>query len=420
MRTKIVGLGLVFTVVVGCSADAQRICGQIDGSPRFAVVLTDFQSTSIGLLDSQGETLTECWIDSGSRAANLVATLSGDVVLATEQPADGLAVIDRFGTDVYSQVSLDSPTVLGQVRLQDPDVSGAFSANPHDALMSGPTSVWISRYAGNADPNAPPLARGSDLLEIDLTTYTRTGGRISLEAFITSVTVATDNGAQTKLAYPRPSRMVRVGRTAIVGLARMTLDFDGAGPGAVAVVDLDARSARLLELPLGVANCGRVVPVPGRSDRVAVACGGFSVPFDDEPVVRETSGLFMLDVEGSTVSVALAWRPNADAGRPLAIAEAVAIDERTMGAVDYGAGDVPDGFYLIDLVTGQAQHLFDSAGSFQIGSAAINASGRLVVPDVSVGLRRFVRGGLGFGAIDPVFIDGGGVGLPPRRVYSIE
>ena len=408
---------LCIMFAVSCGDTVERDCGVVDGEPAFAVVLSDFQSTSIGLLDASADLLTECWIDSGTRGPGLVAALSGDVVLATDQAPGSLTVIDRFGTDVYSRVGLDTPEVLGQVRLQDSEITGAFSANPHDAVIAGPRSVWVSRYAASADEDAPPLGRGSDLLEIDPTTFDRTGARISLEDFIAPVAVPTDDGMVIKRAFPRPSRMVRVGDTVIVGVSRLTLEFDGAAPGAVAVVDLPTRTARLYPLPDGVTNCGRVAPVPGRTDRVAVGCSGFSRPFDVEQIVRQQSGVFMLQVEGSTVSTALAWRPGPSS--PLAVAEIVAVDATSVAGVAYGR-DGPDSFHIIDLETGTTEQLFESRGAFEIGAGTVGGDGLLLVPDASAGVRRWASTPTGYEALPSLPLDGGGVGLPPRSVYALR
>ena len=410
---------VVVSTGIACIEEPSRDCIRRDGVARFGVVLSDYQSTAIGLLSDTGHPLTECWIDSGSQAPGLVAALSGDVVLATDQPDGVLTVIDRFGTDVYSRVSLDAPTVLGQVRLQDPAVTGAFSANPHDAVAVSASSVWVSRFAANVDEDAVALGRGSDLLELDPTTFDRTGRRISFEAFTTSVTVPTDDGPIQKPAYPRPSRIVRVGSTLIVGLARMTLQFDGAGPGAVAVVHTATQTAALFSLPDGVANCGRVGPVPGRADAVVVGCTGFSNPFGDEVQLRAGAGLFMLQVDGNGVSVLHAWRPRDEPEAPLAVNEVVAIDERRALAVDSG-GTGNDRAYVIDLATGTATLLFESDGAFAVGAGAVTDDGVLLVPDAEAGLRRFAPQNDEWTPLPTIPLDGEGAGLPPRSVQRLE
>lgn len=420
-RLSIAGLAAaIWAALSACSDAPRRACGQVDGQPAAAVVLSDYLSTSIALLGRDAELLTECWIDSGAEAPGLVAALSGDVVLATDQTPGTLSVIDRFGTDVFSRVSLDEPRVLGQVRLQDPDVSGAFSSNPHDAVAVNERSVWVSRFGANRSASAPSIARGSDLLEIDPTTFERTGRRISLEPLIEPVIVDTDDGPIEKLAYPRPSRMVRVGSVIVVGLSRLTLGFDGAAPGAVAVVDLAGDSIRLHPLPSGVSNCGRVVPVPGAPDRMVVGCIGFSRPFGEETQVRASSGVFVLQVTGSTVTMTASWRPATDSSAPLAVAEVVAIGPTTVAAVDYG-DDGPDRSYVVDLMTGQSELLFESAREFEIGAGVYDlAQDLLLVPDASAGLRRFVHAGGRFTERPRLPLDGGGVGLPPRSVHLLE
>ena len=422
VRVERVGLVCVLATLgfAACSEPLERNCERAEGVPAFAVVLSDFQSTSIGLLDADGRTLTECWIDSGTQGAGLVAALSGDVVLASDQTAGSLTVIDRFGTDVYSRVSLSEPTVLGQVRLQDPAISGAFSSNPHDAVVVDDSSVWVSRYGASEVPSAPPLGRGSDLLEIDPVRFERTGRRISLESLVEPALVETDQGPVERLVYPRPSRIVRVADRLVVGLDGLTLRFDGAGSGSIAVVDVEADVIRRHRLPGGVSNCGRVVPVPNAPDLVAVGCIGFSRPFGDVTQVRSSSGVFMLRVTSSTVTVVQAFRPQDRPSAPAAVAEIVSLDASTVAAVAYDTD--ADRYYVVDLASGQAELLFTSARRFEIGLGAFEPDrGLLLVPDAGAGLRRFVRErGGGWRSLDVVPLDGGGVGLPPRSIQALR
>ena len=48
--------------------------------PRYAVVSSDFSSSSIAMLDESFDPIDESWVNSGTTYPGLVATLSGDVV----------------------------------------------------------------------------------------------------------------------------------------------------------------------------------------------------------------------------------------------------------------------------------------------------------------------------------------------------
>ena len=93
----------VALAVVGCGEGGSAgVLGTpaldpLGATPRYAVVSSDFSSSSIAMLDEDFEVIDESWINSGTTYAGLVATLSGDVVLPNRQAGDGtFAVIDRF------------------------------------------------------------------------------------------------------------------------------------------------------------------------------------------------------------------------------------------------------------------------------------------------------------------------------------
>ncbi|UCH30485.1 MAG: hypothetical protein JSV06_05520, partial [Myxococcales bacterium] len=293
--------------------------------PHFAVISSDFSSSSIAMLDENFQVIDQSWLSSGTTYPGLVATLSGDAVLPTRQAGDRtFAVIDRFLTDVVSTFFVPSGNLNGQVRTHGNVGDSGFSSNPQDLIFVHATSAWAPRYESNLDPDAPDANQGNDLFEIDPTDMTATGSRIDLSSLNTTV-----NDIEV---FARPSRGVLVGTTIVVGLDRISSAFDAAGVGMVAVVDLDEESVEGVELD-GLASCGRAVPVPGAPTKVAVACVGFSNPFNDEAQLRASSGIAMLDVDEDGVTVERIWRVADDPESARAVNAVVALDHERVLAV---------------------------------------------------------------------------------------
>ncbi len=162
----------------------------LDAMPRYAVVSSDFSSSSIAMLDESFGIIDESWLSSGTTYPGLVATLSGDVVLPTRQGGEGtFAVIDRFLTDVATQFFVPSGNLSGQVRTHGEIVDSGFSSNPQDLIFVAADSAWVPRYDSNFDPDAPAENQGNDLFEIDPTDMSATGVRIDLSSLNTTAFV---------------------------------------------------------------------------------------------------------------------------------------------------------------------------------------------------------------------------------------
>ncbi len=212
-----------------------------------------------------------------------------------------------------------------------------------------------------------------------------------------------------------------IGSTIIVGLDRISAAFDAAGPGMVAAVDLDDESVDGVELE-GLASCGRVVPVPGAPNKVAVACVGFSNPFNDEEQLRASSGVVVLDVTGGSVSIERVWRVSSDEGSTRSASALVALDaERVLAVADGNFVDTTDTLYEIDLSTGEQTMVHVSQGSFSIGVSAWDAdSEMLYVPDAAEGaVIELAWDGEGFTEVGSTEI-APGLGLPPTQVYLLN
>jgi hypothetical protein len=394
----------------------------LDATPRYAVVSSDFSSSSIAMLDEDFGVIDESWINSGTTYPGLVATLSGDVVLPNRQAGDGtFAVIDRFLTDVVTRFFVPSGNLNGQVRTHGDVGETGFSSNPQDFIFVGEDSAWVPRYESNLNPSASAENQGNDLFEINPSDMSATGARIDLSSLNTIATVMTQDGPVEVDVFARPSRGVLVGSTIVVGLDRISASFDAAGPGMVAVVDLEDESVEGLELT-GLASCGNAMPVPGASTKVVVACVGFAQPFGDEPQVRASSGIVLLDVGETEVTIERLWRVADHPEAAIAVNSVVAIDEQRVAGV--ATGDfvtAVDTLYLIDLVTGVQELLRESTGSFVIGVSAYDLdSEMLYVPDAAE------NAVLELAASEGGFIEVGstevapGLGLPPTKVYLLD
>jgi len=394
----------------------------LSATPRYAVLSSDFSSSSIAMLDADFVAIDESWLSSGTRYPGLVATLSGDVVLPNRQAGDGtVAVIDRFFTDVVTRFFVPSGNLNGQVRTQGEIGDSGFSSNPQDFIFVDSDSAWVPRYESNLNPAASPENQGNDLFEVDPSDMRATGARIDLASLNTTASAGTGDGAIEVDVFARPSRGVLVGSTIVVGLDRISANFDAAGPGMVAIVDLEDESVEGLELP-GFKSCGRTVPVPGEPSKLVVACVGFAQPFGDEPQVRASSGIVLLDVgEGETVIEAV-WRVADHPMEAIAVNAVIAIDaQQVVGVASGDFATTSDRLYLLNFATGAQTLVHESASSFVIGEPAYDPqSEMLYVPDAAE------NAVLEFAAEEGGFIQLGsstiapGVGLPPTKVYLLD
>ena len=420
---------LIASAALGCgdnssstSSGGTAALEALDTMPRYAVVSSDFSSSSIATLDEYFVVIDESWINSGTTYPGLVATLSGDVVLPNRQAGDGtFAVIDRFLTDVVTRFFVPSGNLNGQVRTHGDVGESGFSSNPQDFIFASEDSAWAPRYESNLNPSAPPENQGNDLIEVNPSDMSVTGARIDLSSLDVTATAMTPDGAVEVDVFARPSRGVLVGSTIVVGLDRISANFDAAGSGMVALVDLEDESVAGMELP-GLQSCGNVLPVPGVPSKVVVACVGFAVPFGDEPQVRASSGIALLDVGESGVTIERVWRVADHPSSAIAVNSVAVVDEhRVVGIATGDFETTADELYLIDLVTGSQELIHDSTGSFVIGLSAYDpASEMLYVPDA---IENTV---VAFAVDEGHFVEVGSteiapsLSLPPTKVYLLD
>ncbi|MEZ4324688.1 MAG: hypothetical protein R3B40_05690 [Polyangiales bacterium] len=355
---------------------------ELSTTPTFAVVSSDYSSTSIAMLDAAGDPLVTEWFTSADALAGLVAALGGDVSLPTMPEPGHITVIDRLRVDVLTRVAIPGGELVGQLRTHATGGAAGFSSNPQDYVSVSGTSAWVTRFEQNADPNAVPAERGTDLIEIDPTTMTRTGERVDLSSFNTTV--------DENPVLARPSRMVRLGSYVAVGLGLLSADFGASADGVVVLVDPSAGTFSSLTLT-GLRNCGTLVPVPGDATRAVVACTGHSGTFDAAEV-RATAGVVVVQQVADGLVEDDRWEAGADALAAVAVNGIVALSADEFVAVEYGDFIAPtdDAVYRVRISTGAQEQLGTASGQYVMGTSAYDAdSGLLLVPDASAGLRRF-------------------------------
>ena len=409
-------------VATGCGDNGALT--PLSGEPRFAVVSSDFSSTSVAMLDADFEALDESWINSGTTFPGLVATLSGDVVLPSRQAGDGtFALIDRRATDVVSRFYVPSGNLDGQVRTQGEADGSGFSSNPQDFVYIDETSAWVPRYEQNLDPDAAPENQGTDLLEVEPSTMALTGDRIDLSSLNTTAMAPSDDGPVEVAVYARPNRAVLVGSILVVGLDRISANFDAAGPGMVAVVDLGDQSVEGLLLGDGLKNCGNAVRVPGAADKVMVSCLGFAQVFGDEAATRLSAGVVLLAVDSEGATIETRWRASTSESSAIAVNHLVALDESRVAGVEVGDGvaETGDALWLTNLGTGVQQLVHESLGAFAIGLSAYDpATQMLFVPDgIENAVVEYAVGTEGATEVGSVQL-APELGLPPRRAYLLD
>ncbi|MGE0789913.1 MAG: hypothetical protein AB7S26_29840 [Sandaracinaceae bacterium] len=405
--TRALVCGVVSVVGTACDgggcphADLSPVAGP---APAYAVVSSDYASTSVALLDADGELVRAEWIDSGTTESGIVATLSGDVSLPSAPQAEcEVALLDRFGTDV---MTLLDPCGQDPVRAQVA-VGLGFAANPQDMLRMDDGSFWVSRLSVNLAAEEGAIDRGDDIAIVDLG-HRRVIDRIALDAL--------DDGPR----YARPSRMARLRAGSmdrvIVATARLSADFADAAEGAVAVIDPETRAVERFSLaPL--TNCGELDPVVGEPASAIVTCAGPT--FGVEADRRASAGLAWLELgEAGTVSVRARWiaSEHPDVGVPFG--PTVALGRGRL--VTIAAGDVAesvDRLLAIDLDAASATVVLEASEAFVLGEGAYDlAQDLLLIPDAAAGVIRRLRGDIELPPIDA----SGCRGLPPREVAALR
>lgn len=311
-----------------------------EGCPSgVALLMSDFLSTEIALLDLSGRVQNPSFLSTGSTATDgLAFPLSGDVFVPLGLAGE-LVVLDRYGTNVVSFVNPET----GKVRAQLP-VGMGFESNPYDYLQLSKDEGVLLRFAQNPNPGSLDFDEGGDLLFID-----------SKQAKITSNVVFESYEGLP----PGPSRVTLLGDDLFVTLERLSADYTKTGEAMIVPVPLATRTIGEPIALAGLKSCGALVPVPGR-DEVATACTG-RIDTTGEAEDLSQSALVFFDAGSRPLRELRRIPASAIAGEPLQAQIAFASEKvalvKTLTA--YG-GDKHNRLLAVDLETEETTELLEA------------------------------------------------------------
>jgi hypothetical protein len=368
-----------------------------------AVVNSDFVSTSLSLLNTQGglaraDCVHTMTTGTGSK------TISGDVVLPSQPQRGGQVVLIDRGNTALTFVNPATCVVDRQHSVK----AGFNFANPHDVVIVSDSKAYVTRYDRNAAP-ANPMAAGEDVLIID----PRDGalrGRIDLSSYAATVIGAT--------IQARPDRAIIAAGKVVVTLNNLSGDFSTYGPGGVVVID-PATDTVVQHLSLGgLKNC-EGLDYLASTRTVLVACGG---AFGSTEQALE-SGVVVLDASTSPLTIARTISGVAFATRPVNFLWVLALPSASSPTRAFAATmgsftpSIQDKLYAFDFVTGGTTP-FGMATPFDLGRPAAG-NGRFLMPDANAAMPRihvYDARAAGAPALELSFVPDTVNGLPPREV----
>lgn len=429
-RPRIAALGLTLASV-GCGPlDPPGTTGGVSVEAGaygrgHALVMSDYQSTNVALLDCDGRTLSGSFVSSGAATPGLAAPLSGDVVLPSDvQSGSELALIDRYPAAIVTLVDIATGTVTGQI-----DVGTGFRSNPQDLFRSD-ERLWISRYETNPKAGTVPFDAGGDVVIVDRNT------RAIVERIDLAAAMADAPGF-----LPRPGRMVAFDGRLYVLLAAYDASFSDAAPSRIVTLDIATHAILGVHRLDSLAGCSALAlqppfdrsGVPRALRRLVVGCSGrFQGSSSPD---RSDSGLVALEPHGDELVEWRRWGSTELADRPvgfdLAIDESGRVLVTTMGRLGDGSGaDVTDALIEVGLDDGATRVVWETtARPFELGgvrcttrtaaptdgdTAASMCGSDCFLADGEGGLlRRLVLGPTGYEASEALQVEPA-IGLPPR------
>lgn len=372
--------------------------------PRgIAVASSDYQSTNVSLLGTDGSVLSSSFISSASAATGLSSPLTGDVVLPTARSAGAdLVLIDRFPASVLTWVDLSSGAVRAQL-----GVGTGFAANPHDYVPVDEQRAFVTRYETNPDPGRQPLDRGGDLLLIDP----------SRPALVSRVDLAGALDRDASEYLPRADRAVRVGARVYVLLSAYSADFSRSADSRL--VALDAVSGAVVDVLVlaGLHGCGALAVAPG-GDELGVSCTGDFA--GDSAADLTTAGLVRVALAPGLREVTRFHALDLGEDNPgfsLSYVDATHVALVTFGAfAPDGSPERGDVLLEVELTSGAARDVLHSEREpFTLGDVRCEpACGACFATDAGRGVvHRFDSAGGTLGERREIVVDTA-IGLPPR------
>lgn len=381
--------------------------GERPASPYNGIVVvgSDYVTSSVSLLDSDGNLIKAGCFDSSSGGVGLTLTLSGDVVLPSQIPAGGpIALIDRTNAVV---TWLDPATCSP---LRQLSVSTGFFANPHDMLAVSAHKAYVTRAGENATATAAPndFDDGDDLLVID-PTVPAVLGRVDLKPF-----AALDGNG----VLPAADRVLLAEGRVYVSLNQISGDFKSYGTGRVVIIDPTTDQViGAIELT-GAKNCGAMVYL-ATERKLLVACNG---AYSDGAQQAATSAVVAIDLGLPQPAVVATFPASAVGGLKFSSGSLAALSSAAILAVTTGnTSNLPaDRLWSLDLNGTLPKMAFESAEGFALGAVLADAStGRVFLADAPTSKPAFLRI---FDTVDGVLAAGPAVKtdpsgkLPPRAL----
>lgn len=298
--------------------------GPVEPSPirGYVVVNSDYSSSTVSVVDAEGDVLSGAIVTAGAVGAGLSLPLSYDIVLPTSViDSEELVLIDRYNS-VITWVDLESADVARQLNVGP----GGFAANPYDYVPYADDKAFVTRFASNGDPGQADFDEGGDVLIID-PSEPEIVGRIDLaDAF---------DEDESDL-QPRPDSAVLSGGTLYVMLVAIDADFAVYGPPRLVSIDPESNEINDVLVIDGMRNCGEFRLSPNEQ-LMAVGCLGDW----GDPIA--TSGIALIDISGSVPALVETF----GAGD---------LAELAISAVEFATDDL-----LLFTVTGSSDPVFGDA-----------------------------------------------------------
>jgi hypothetical protein len=340
-----------------------------------AVINADYMAgaSSLSVLDSAGGVAHPDCVDSATGGSGTGSnTLSSDVTLPSQPQRGGdIVVIDR-GNTALTFVNPATCAVDRQI-----SVAGGFArANPHDVVILADDKAYVTRYEKNLTATTPEAA-GDDVLIVDPRDGTALG-RIDLSGYAAQVA-----GSGVTI-QARPDRAVVVAGKVAVTLNDEDSAFAVFGEGRVAIIDPTTDTVAQSLAITGLTDCEAMSVIPGTAT-LLVSCGGAYT--DADPA--GASGIAVVDMSGATATLVQTFTGTALGGQPVdfqwVAGQATASGTRAFtslfGAAAFGGSpEVPDAALAVDLGSGATTGVV-TLPAYGIGRGALDAAGRLVLPD---------------------------------------
>jgi hypothetical protein len=347
------------------------------GEPSGIVVVnSDYQASSVSLLDRNGNLLKDGCFNSGSGANGLSLTLSGDVVLPTQLPLGGAVVVIDRGYAVLTWLDPTTCAPLGQLA-----VGTGYAAYPHDLVVLSASKAYVTRYEVNAAATPAPgdFDDGGDLLIVD-PSQAKIVGRIDLVPFAP---------AGTNI-QPRADRALLVDGMVYVSLNAISGDFKNYGTGRIVVVDPTSdQVAGTIDIP-NAKNCGAMTYLAAEK-KLLVACAG---AYSDGPQQFASSAIVAIDLGATTMTVVTQINASDVSGLPFSNGGMAALNGNSVLGVTLGdfSNIPPDQMWSVSLAGGQPSKVFTSTEAFALGAVLADVkNGRIFVADGTTNSSAFVR-----------------------------